>query len=101
MKLLIFIFCLSPFAAISQTYTDYNRTLTSLGTQNGTGYIRVSPPTSIACLYDVIYIGELNSISAKSNYVIALAAYSSDKITKRIDFIKNNDSTCKLILIEF
>ena len=98
-----FLLTLSSFA---NAVTDYgDRQITSFGVQNGAlatvGYITVTPPQSSNCLYGVMYIFNATDPTSKLFIATTLAAYSSGKPVKRIDYDVRPDGTCSITLINF
>ena len=102
-SLAAFLLTLSSFSNATTDYGD--RKITSFGVQNGAlatvGYITVNPPQSTNCLYGVMYIFNATDPISKLFIATALAAYSSEKPVKRIDYDVRSDGTCSIKLINF
>jgi hypothetical protein len=97
---------LLTISSLASAVTDYgDRQITSFGIQNASlspvGYITVSPAQSTNCLYGVIYIFNATDPLAKLFIATALAAYSSGKPIKRIDYDVRSDGTCSMNLINY
>ena len=96
-------FVISPLA---HAVTDGgDRQITSFGIQGGVtsslAYLTVSPPTSTNCLYGTVYIFNASESAAKPLVATALAAYTSGKPLKRIDYDVRPDGTCAITLLNF
>jgi hypothetical protein len=97
---------LLTFSSITFAVSDMGeRQITSFGIQTGgpstVGYLTVTPPVSTNCLYGVMYIYNATDPIPKLFFATALAAYSSGKPAKRIDYDVRPDGTCSITLINF
>ena len=91
----------SAFAA-----TDFNKTITKIGAQNGVAYISVSPALTIGaagtCQFDIVYVADISTPAGKSYFATLLTAYSQGKPLSRIDYFNVGaaGTTCNLNLVE-
>jgi hypothetical protein len=85
------IFLLSDQAAATLT-TDYNRTITVIGSQGGQGFLALNTPPSAGCSFDTIYI-DLGAPSGQFYMSIALTARIGHLPTQ-IDYTKDAGGTC-------
>lgn len=81
--------------------TEFDKSIVSMGVQGTMAYISFSP-TPAGCLYNLIYIADLNNIGGRSLYAGLLMALSSGKSLSRIDYNPNpiQPARCDLNLIE-
>lgn len=100
-KLLAFLAFGLVLSTASNASTDYDRTITKIGAQGNNAYFYVSPTTSTACLYSVLYITDVSTTSGKSLYTALLSAQSSGNPLTRIDYSVGGDGKCSVSLIEF
>lgn len=78
-----------------------NQTITKVGAQGGNAYIYLAANPSPACLYNVIYVKNIDLTVGKVNYMAVLSGYMAGKVATRIDYNVLVDNTCQLTLVEF
>jgi len=79
--------------------SDSNVTITAVGAQGGTGYIKTSTTASNGCAFETIYI-DVSTESGRAMFAIALTARSSGRPIARIDYTGGGGATCNATLIQ-
>ena len=79
--------------------TDSNVTVTAVGSQGGTAYIKTSTTASNGCAFETIYI-DLSTESGRAMFAVALTARASGRPIARIDYTGGGGATCVATLIQ-
>jgi hypothetical protein len=80
---------------------DLNRTVASVGVQNGIGaYARFVEPTSANCLYGVVYLGGMDQPNTRGMVAILLAAKAADGKIGDIAYDVQSNGTCFATKVE-
>lgn len=86
--------------SIANAVTDYNRTITSIGSQGLNVYVTISPQSSTGCRYGVLYIRNIGAATGRSMYAAVLSGYASNKLLARVDYVVESDGSCTVSLVQ-
>ncbi|PSB00974.1 hypothetical protein [Merismopedia glauca] len=88
-----------PGLAQVTSFSENNKTITSLGAQSTFYYFRVKEPLTRNCAYGVIYV----AAETKGIYAQLLAAKLNSKTLSRIDYSQpgGNGTQCNAEIVEF
>ncbi|GLQ88656.1 hypothetical protein GCM10007898_22260 [Dyella flagellata] len=92
---------LMGMTSVAMAASDDNKTVASAGVQQGTGYFRLVEPTSVSCLYSVIYIPNLSTDAGqRAMYATVLAAESSSRKIAHLSYDVDSMGRCNASLVE-
>lgn len=98
------VLCAATLFAVSTLATaadDSNKTLQNTGVQSGTGYFKLVEPTSVNCLYGVIYVTNLsNDAGQRSMFATVLAAQASGLKISHVSYDVDTAGRCTANLVE-
>lgn len=92
---------LAGVASSAMAADDSNKTVANAGVQVGTGYFRLVEPTSVNCLYGVIYITNLSTDAGQRvMYATVLAAESGSRKIAHVSYDVDSAGRCTATLVE-